>query len=101
MLNKRKLSLLWTYYKSTLLINVVCSAAVPFANFPEYIQYFPQLFSLSFVTFGLIVSLVYKEFVRREEYYFYYNGSVSRLQLYLACLFVNIPVSVTIILFVV
>jgi hypothetical protein len=85
----RKLNVLWTYYKSTLLINILCSVALPFADFPTYIEYFPHLFALSFATLGLLVSFVYKEFVRRDEYYFYYNAHVSRLQLYLSCFFVN------------
>jgi hypothetical protein len=44
-----------------------------------------------------MVSFVYKEFVRRDEYYFYYNGHVSRLQLYLACFLTNLPIAVLLI----
>ncbi len=94
MLTRRKINVIWTYYKSTLLINILCSIALPFADFPVYIEYFPQIFALSFATLGLIVSFVYKEFVRRDEYYFYYNAHTSRLQLYLACFFVNVLVAI-------
>jgi hypothetical protein len=71
--------------------------ALPFADFPGYIEYFPQIFGLSFTTLGLMVSFLYKEFVRREEYYFYFNAHVSRLHLYLACFLINLPVSVLLI----
>jgi hypothetical protein len=95
--DRRTFNIVWTYYKSTLLVNVFCSLALPFADFPNYIEYFPQLFGLSFITLGLLVSFVYKEFVRREEYYFYYNAHVSRLQLYLACFLTNLPIAVLLI----
>lgn len=97
MLTRRKVNVVWTFYKSTLLVNVVCSSAIPFADFPDYLQFFPQLFGLSFITFGLLVSFIYKESVRRDEYYFYYNLHTSRLQLYLGCLVINIPIAVILI----
>lgn len=93
-MNRRTFNVIWTYYKSTLLVNIVTSAALPFADFPEYMEYFPKIFGLSFITLGLVVSFVYKEFVRRDEYYFYYNAHVSRVHLYLSCFLVNLPVSI-------
>lgn len=97
MQNKRRINVIWTYYKSTLFVNILCSLALPFADFPDYIEYFPQLFGMSFISLGLMVSFSYKEFVRREEYYFYYNAHLGRLQLYLACFLINLPVSIILI----
>lgn len=47
---------------------------------------------LLYIPVGLAFDLLYKEIARKEQYYFYYNNSISKLQLWIsAFLFSFIP----------
>jgi hypothetical protein len=56
------------------------------------------VFMLSFLTGGYLLGVLYFEFTRYKEYYFYYNLGISKLRLiifaYLFHLIVSIPLLV-------
>lgn len=82
-LSKLKVYLL--FYRSTLRIN--CSVSFLFAFVilidqadTSIIDWIKTYFNL-FCSIGLLCDLLYKEMARKEEYYFYYNCSASKLKL--------------------
>lgn len=54
------------------------------------------LFAMSFLTGGFLLGLLFFEFSRNREYYFYYNQGISKLRLilmtYLLHVFIMVPV---------
>lgn len=58
-------------------------------------------FMLSFLTGGFLLGILYFEFARNREYYFYYNLGISKLRLiltsYLFHLFIAIPILIIVV----
>jgi hypothetical protein len=84
----RRLKLIYTYYQSLFLINVGVSILFSFLmgmgkNFFEY-------FYLCFVLAGFFVSALYFHYFRKQEYYFYYNRSCSKLRLIISAFVLNL-----------
>ncbi len=52
-------------------------SALP-ASFIEWTSYF-----LSFIPYGLIIILFYKEMAHNEQYYFYYNQGITKYELWI------------------
>jgi hypothetical protein len=71
----RKLANSYEFFKSTLAINVAF-CVLPFL-FGGLIA-----FNYSFLSVGLFVSLVVKEINSKNEYLFYHNNQISKLQLW-------------------
>jgi hypothetical protein len=68
----------WTnvfeFFKSTLLINFsVCLVCLFFGGVDS--------FFFIFASFGFMISVLYKEFYRKNDYLFYSNNGVSKIQL--------------------
>lgn len=81
---KEHLLIYWTFYKSTVTINLAVSLIICI------IARSVTVFAVGLVTFGLFFAFLYKEVVRPHEYYFYYNQGISKIKLIIFCLFVNI-----------
>ena len=73
----------WAFYKSTVIINLVVSVSA------FTISRSITVFAISLVTIGLLFAFLYKEMVRPQEYYFYYNQGISKIRLIIFCIFVN------------
>lgn len=84
----QKIRLYFAFYKSTLPVNL----------FISFIWLFYSLgtFFISFCTFGLIAAFLFKDYYRKNEYYFYYNNSISRNGLFLFCFTFNCVISMII-----
>ncbi len=85
-----RLKLLWEFYKSVFLINL-----------------FLMLVSLKFNPYTILVNLcvvaiaviyIYKKYYRENEYYFYYNQSITKLFLFAFCFGLNFIISSIILL---
>lgn len=88
MWHTQKIRLYFEFYKSTLAVNL----------FISFIWLFYSLgtFFISFCTFGLIAVFLFKEYYRKNEYYFYYNNSINRTTLFMFCFILNIIISIVI-----
>ena len=82
----------WTFYRSTVTLNICVSFVVAFLTRGDLFFYFP----VCFATIGLLAVFLYKEIARPLEYYFYYNRSISKIKLMLFCFIVNILLAVLI-----
>ncbi|PVX46086.1 hypothetical protein C8C85_1903 [Flavobacterium sp. 103] len=71
----RKLNNLFEFFKSTLAINFAASF---------FVFLFGGLiaFNYSVVTFGFGLSLLFKEVNAKNEYVFYFNNKISKIQLW-------------------
>jgi hypothetical protein len=71
----RKLSNLFEFFKSTLAINFAASF---------FVFLFGGLiaFNYSVLTFGFGLSLLFKEVNAKNEYVFYFNNKISKMQLW-------------------
>jgi len=85
-MNKKKTRLFIAFYKGTLVPNVLM--AVISLLFNASFNFF--LTSLCTVGFG--VSMLFKEFYRKEEYYFYYNAHIKKVDLILFTFLSNIGI---------
>jgi hypothetical protein len=47
-------------------------------------------FAISYAVIGFVFVFLYKEIVRPNEYYFYYNQGISKIRLYSFCLIINV-----------
>ncbi len=88
MLKKRKFLLFWEFYKSTLLINLPLSILIYLLTFNL------TFFFNSFILIGLLGSILFKENYRKNEYFFYFNNSFSKAELFAYCLILNIILSI-------
>lgn len=78
----RKLHNIFVFYKSTLAINLAISlVCFLFGGFLEFI--------LTFMSFGFAVSIAMQEVRKKEEYWFYFNNGLSKVQLWIFSLFLN------------
>ena len=73
------LRLFWTFFKSTLTINVVVSLTVALLAYfwTDNILAFP----ICFMTGGPLLAFADKEIIRPNEYYLYFNRGISKYQL--------------------
>jgi hypothetical protein len=70
----RKWSNLFEFFKSTLAINFsVCLICMLFGGIDS--------FFFIFASFGFMISVLYKELYRKNDYLFYSNNGVSKTQL--------------------
>ena len=75
----RRLKLYYLFFHSTLKINVPLSILgaliVSKADWSLFWEAFPYLLG----GWGIVVSLLYKEFFEKEAYFFYYNSGICLL----------------------
>lgn len=93
---RNKLILLTVFYKSTLLLSVLSSAAISiFRMFsvPDMML----AFGFCFLSGGTVITLLHKEGYKQQEYYFYYNKGISKPQLILTCIFGNLIIGLLLI----
>lgn len=77
---------IFQFYKELLSINVtisICLAVLTHDGFGIY------GFPFSFMSAGYLLSLAYFEVTKSNQYYFYFNKSLSRLYLFLSACFIN------------
>ena len=77
--------LYWNFYKRLFGTNLVFSFLGSILSLP----YFLKTFGVSFVTAGFLLSLLYHGWMHKQEYYFYQNKGISKLQLISAAATVN------------
>lgn len=84
----------WLFFKSTLQIGIgaalgmcLLSYMPPFPSpggvIPLIIRFF------SFLPAGILLDLLYREVARKEEYYFYHNLSITRVELWVVTLLLS------------
>mgnify|MGYP000865452420 CR=1 FL=1 len=70
----KKILNLFEFFKSTLLINLsVCLVSLFFGTI--------DTFFFVFASYGFVITILYKEIYKKNDYLFYYNNGVSKLQL--------------------
>lgn len=70
----RKLLNVFDFFKTTLLINFAVSiCSIVFGGF--------DVFYIAFVSFGFLLSILFKEVYRKNDYLFYTNNGVSKFKL--------------------
>lgn len=70
----RKFLNVFDFFKTTLAINfAVCLCAVVFGGL--------EFFYISFLSFGFVLSILFKEVYRKSDYLFYSNNGVSKRML--------------------
>ncbi len=79
-----KLKMCWAFFKSTITISFAFSFILAIMMYPLFFTIFP----VALMTGGPIISLFYKEIFRRNEYYFFYNRGILKINL-LAMIEVN------------
>lgn len=92
----------WIFFKSTLLIGIgaalgMCmlrTALPPGPLGPSASQETNIILSLIslfflFLPAGIILDILYKEIARKQEYYFYYNLSITRIELWIGTLLLS------------
>ena len=94
------LTIYWTFYKSTLTVNLVVSLTLFLVSLGiSVISVCIIVFAISLVSCGLFFAFLYKEVACPDEYYFYYNWGISKIKLIIFCLLVNmLPSSLILIL---
>ncbi len=85
----KKVRLFWEFHRSTLLINWSFSIAFSMLIFPLFFTMLP----IYMMTGGPILSLFYKEISKKNEYYFYYNRSISKVSLIVVSMALNLITS--------
>ena len=86
----KKIKLYFEFYKSVILIYlilIVVSIAID-----------PSSIYLNLCFFGTAVVYIFKEFYRKNDYYFYYNMNIGKLSLFAFCFGLNFMVSTLILL---
>ena len=87
----RKLANIFAFYKSTLIITISISVlAGVFGGF--------ETFKYVLVIFGFFISILIKEVNSKNEYLFYYNNGISKLQLLIYAYLMNFIFSIALIL---
>jgi hypothetical protein len=83
----RKLQNIFEFFKTTLTVNLlVCIIAVFFGGL--------DYFFIFFLSFGFLASLCFKEFYRKNDYLFYVNNGVSKIQLLICSYFMTFCTSI-------
>jgi hypothetical protein len=91
--SKNQFKLLLVFYKSTLALSVTVAAML--AVFGPGIL---AGFGFGLMTAGTVLTLLYKEISKKNEYYFYYNKSISKQALMLTCALGNLVVGLVFII---
>ena len=78
----RKIKLLLEFYKSLIFINLVVAAIT--------LIFAPDLLLFNLTIIAIVLSVIFKEYYRNDEYYFYFNNNISKTNLYSFCLLANI-----------
>ncbi len=84
----KKLKLLFEFYKSTLPVNLII-IIISLLGGAESIF-------INLCVLGTLIIYIFKEFYRKNEYYFYFNNNVSILELYGFYFVVNLCISIVI-----
>lgn len=83
----------WEFHKSTLIINWAFSLGFSFIILSSLtIQSLIIPMTIMSMTGGPLISIFYKEITRNNEYYFYYNRGISKINLIIASLILNVLV---------
>jgi hypothetical protein len=85
--SKNQLKLLLVFYKSTLPLSITPAAMLAALN-----RFNLGVFGFALMTAGTVLTLLYKEISKKQEYYFYYNKSISKHALMLSCALGNLVV---------
>lgn len=73
---KRKILNLWEFFKSTLVVNLSLSCVfILFGGIAT--------FTYVFLSLGFIVSIAVKEIHQKNNYFFYYNNGLTKVQLWI------------------
>ncbi|MDP2162323.1 MAG: hypothetical protein Q8K02_17720, partial [Flavobacterium sp.] len=56
----------------------------------------PDMLAVTLCFVGIPILFLFKELYRKNEYYFYYNNGVSKLQLFRSCLVFNFILAILI-----
>lgn len=71
----RKFNNIFEFFKTTLVINLaICAVAITFGGF--------DCFFICFLSFGFLLSLGFKEIYRKNDYLFYLNNRIGKIQLF-------------------
>lgn len=87
-----KLKLLWEFYKSVILVNIILIIISLIFN--------PSSITINLCFFAIPIIYFYKEYFRKNEYYFYYNNNVSKSELFAFCFAVNFIISIIVLIIV-
>ncbi len=74
----------YVFFKSTLLLSIVTGLGLSVSSehiLASCMQLIP--------TAGLGINLLYKEIVHKEEYFFFYNQGIGRIELWIATFFMS------------
>jgi hypothetical protein len=90
-----EIKLMFQFYKSTLVLNLVFSAGLSLLFY--LIAKYPIIYTLALflMSFGFIFSILIKEssFSNKDEYYFYYNFGITKIKLIFFSSLLNIVLS--------
>lgn len=85
----RKLSNIFEFFKTTLVVNLaICAIAVLFGGF--------DYFFIMFLSFGFLMSIGFKELYRKNDYLFYSNNGISKMNLLILSYFLTFCTTVLI-----
>ena len=91
--DKHQLKLLIVFYKSTLTVNITSSVLLCIVGYPDILL----AFGICFLSGGSILSLLFLEISKQNEYYFYYNKGLSKWTLLLSCFIINLFIGIMLI----
>lgn len=78
----RKLSNIFEFFKTTLVVNLaICTIAVLLGGF--------DYFFIMFLSFGFLMSIGFKELYRKNDYLFYSNNGISKVWLLILSYFMT------------
>lgn len=84
----KRFSIFLEFYKSTLPLSWGTAVLCLLFNFRM------ATFCFVFCTFGFIAALLYKEYYRKNDFFFYYNSRMSKRHLYAATFALNALISI-------
>ncbi len=93
LLNKKQLTLLFVFYKSTLSLSLTTSALLAIIS-PDFVT----AFGICLLSAGTVISLLYHEISRQHTYYFYYNMGIPKWALILTCCCINVLAGLSLII---
>jgi hypothetical protein len=85
-----KLKLYWEFYKSVILINLTLIYVS--------LKYNYETIFVNLCFFAIPIIFIYKRYFRENEYYFYYNMNISKLNLFTFCFIVNFFIATAILI---
>lgn len=91
MMQYQKIAIYFNFYKTTLLINGAVSFAVSMFFF-SFLH-----FAFALISVGFLMALFYKELTKQQEYYFYYNAGISKINLILVSFVFNLALAILLI----